>query len=75
MKHLCAYFLLRLGGHESPNEDDIRRLLATVGISADENQLARLYAALDRNPHAVEHALPHALAGFRHSFYRVQVRN
>ncbi|KAL4746305.1 hypothetical protein BDW72DRAFT_197796 [Aspergillus terricola var. indicus] len=42
MKHLAAYLLLTLGGNIEPSADDIREVLASVGIEADEVRLAQL---------------------------------
>ncbi|KAL4757859.1 60S acidic ribosomal protein P2 [Aspergillus foveolatus] len=42
MKHLAAYLLLTLGGISEPGADDIREVLASVGIEADEVRLAQL---------------------------------
>lgn len=42
MKHLAAYLLLTLGENIEPGADDIREVLASVGIEADEVRLAQL---------------------------------
>ncbi|KAL4735689.1 hypothetical protein BDV11DRAFT_195501 [Aspergillus similis] len=42
MKHLAAYLLITLGGNIDPSADDIREVLASVGIDADEDRLAQL---------------------------------
>ncbi|KAL4999995.1 60s acidic ribosomal protein-domain-containing protein [Aspergillus recurvatus] len=42
MKHLAAYLLLTLGGNTEPGADDIKEVLASVGIEADEDRLAQL---------------------------------
>ncbi|KAL3434508.1 hypothetical protein BDV09DRAFT_195715 [Aspergillus tetrazonus] len=42
MKHLAAYLLLTLGGKIEPGADDIREVLASVGIEADEVRVAQL---------------------------------
>lgn len=46
MKHLGAYLLLRLGGNESPSAKDIKGVLSSVGIDADDGRLNKLLAEL-----------------------------
>lgn len=47
MKHIAAYLLLQTGGNASPSAADIKTLLETVGIEADEAQLDKLISELD----------------------------
>ncbi|KAL2122416.1 hypothetical protein VTJ04DRAFT_2871 [Mycothermus thermophilus] len=47
MKHLAAYLLLGLGGNASPSADDIKAVLSSVGIEADEERLEKLLSELD----------------------------
>lgn len=42
MKHLAAYLLLGLGGNTSPSADDVKGVLSSVGIDADEERLDKL---------------------------------
>lgn len=42
MNHLGAYLLLRLGGNESPSAKDIKDVLSSVGIDADDGRLTKL---------------------------------
>lgn len=46
MKHLAAYLLLGLGGNTSPSADDVKGVLGSVGIDADEERLEKLIAEL-----------------------------
>lgn len=46
MKHLGAYLLLRLGGNDSPSAKDIKDVLSSVGIDADDGRLSKLLAEL-----------------------------
>ena len=46
MKHLAAYLLLGLGGNTSPSAEDVKGVLASVGIDADEERLDKLIAEL-----------------------------
>jgi len=46
MKHLAAYLLLGLGGNTDPSEDDIKGVLSSVGIDADEDRLSKLISEL-----------------------------
>ena len=47
MKHLAAYLLLGLAGNESPSADDIKGVLSSVGIDADEDRLSKLLEELE----------------------------
>jgi large subunit ribosomal protein LP2 len=54
MKHLAAYLLLGLGGNTSPSESDIKGVLESVGIDADEERLSKLLEELkDKDINAV----------------------
>ena len=46
MKHLAAYLLLRLGGNDSPSSGDVKTVLGSVGIDADDDRLDKLIAEL-----------------------------
>ncbi|KAF7551645.1 hypothetical protein G7Z17_g4855 [Cylindrodendrum hubeiense] len=46
MKHLAAYLLLSLGGNTSPSAADIKAVLASVGIEADDSRLETLISEL-----------------------------
>ncbi|KAL9135971.1 MAG: hypothetical protein Q9175_002814 [Cornicularia normoerica] len=46
MKHLAAYLLLGLGGNTSPSADDVKGVLESVGIDADEERLDKLIVEL-----------------------------
>jgi large subunit ribosomal protein LP2 len=46
MKHLAAYLLLSLGGG-SPSQSDVKKLLGSVGIEADEERLSKLFSELE----------------------------
>ncbi|KAL1990314.1 hypothetical protein VTN49DRAFT_6153 [Thermomyces lanuginosus] len=47
MKHLAAYLLLGLAGNTSPSADDIKGVLGSVGIDADEERLEKLLSELE----------------------------
>ncbi|WEW58487.1 60S acidic ribosomal protein P2 [Emydomyces testavorans] len=47
MKHLAAYLLLGLGGNTSPSASDIKDVLSSVGIDADEERLEKLISELE----------------------------
>jgi len=47
MRHLAAYLLLQIGGNASPSAEDIKKLLGTVGIEADDERLEKLIAELE----------------------------
>ncbi|KAL1896770.1 60S acidic ribosomal protein P2 [Sporothrix stenoceras] len=46
MKHLAAYLLLTLGGNASPSAKDIKNVLESVGIEADDERLNTLLSEL-----------------------------
>lgn len=46
MKHLAAYLLLGLAGNTSPSAKDIKEVLQSVGIDADEDRLDKLISEL-----------------------------
>ena len=47
MKHLAAYLLLQIGGNASPSASDIKSLLDTVGIEAEQERLDKLISELE----------------------------
>jgi large subunit ribosomal protein LP2 len=47
MKHLAAYLLLALGGNESPSAGDIKSVLSSVGIEAEDERLNTLISELE----------------------------
>ncbi|KAL2036866.1 hypothetical protein N7G274_010409 [Stereocaulon virgatum] len=46
MKHLAAYLLLGLGGNTSPSAKDVKEVLSSVGIDADDERLNKLISEL-----------------------------
>ncbi|KAG4306395.1 hypothetical protein PORY_000383 [Pneumocystis oryctolagi] len=47
MKHLAAYLLLELGGCANPKAHDIKKVLGSVGLEADDERLASLLSKLE----------------------------
>ncbi|RCI05351.1 60S acidic ribosomal protein P2 [Rhizopus stolonifer] len=47
MKHLAAYLLLNAGGNAAPSNEDIKKLLASVGAEVDASRLDALLKALE----------------------------
>jgi large subunit ribosomal protein LP2 len=47
MKHLAAYLLLGLAGNNSPSASDIKEVLSSVGVEADDERLEQLLKELD----------------------------
>ncbi|KAH9825689.1 60S acidic ribosomal protein p2 [Teratosphaeria destructans] len=47
MKHLAAYLLLGLAGNTSPSAENIKEVLSSVGIEADEERLTQLLKELE----------------------------
>ena len=46
MRYVAAYLLANLGGNNSPSADDIKKILESVGISADDDKLAKVISEL-----------------------------
>lgn len=46
MRYVAAYLLATLGGNEQPSVADIKKILASVGIEADESRAKELVANL-----------------------------
>ena len=62
MRHIAAYLLLQIGGNASPSSDDIKKVLAAVGIEADDERLEKLISELKgKDVNAVSHSDPPAL--------------
>ena len=47
MKYMAAYLLLGLAGNTSPSAEDIKTVLSSVGIDADEERLSSLLKELE----------------------------
>ncbi|CZS88927.1 related to ribosomal protein P2 [Rhynchosporium agropyri] len=46
MKHLAAYLLLTIGGNTSPSASDVKAVLESVGVEADDERLSTLISEL-----------------------------
>ena len=46
MRHIAAYLLLLIGGNASPTAGDVKKVLAVVGIEADDERLDKLISEL-----------------------------
>ena len=46
MRYVAAYLLAVLGGNENPGAADIKKILASVGIDADEEKLTKVISEL-----------------------------
>ncbi|KAI5283274.1 60S acidic ribosomal protein P2 [Ascosphaera acerosa] len=44
MKHLAAYLLLKQAGNAEPSAEDIKTVLSSVGIDADQERVDKLLA-------------------------------
>ncbi|EYE95674.1 ribosomal protein P2 [Aspergillus ruber CBS 135680] len=47
MKHLAAYLLIALAGNATPSADDVKGVLSSVGVDADEERLQKLISELE----------------------------
>lgn len=45
MRYVAAYLLAALGGNTSPSAKDIKDILGSVGIEADDERLNKVIAA------------------------------
>jgi large subunit ribosomal protein LP2 len=46
MKHIAAYLLLQTGGNASPSAADVKKVLESVGVEADDARLESLLSEL-----------------------------
>jgi len=46
MRYVAAYLLAVLGGNESPSEADIKKILSSVGIDADQESMKKVVSQL-----------------------------
>ena len=46
MRYIAAYLLLLTGGNSSPSAADIKKLLGTVGIEAEDDRLDKLLSEI-----------------------------
>ncbi|KAA1108746.1 60S acidic ribosomal protein P2 [Puccinia graminis f. sp. tritici] len=46
MKYLAAYLLLNQGGNASPTADDVKAVLSSVGVDAEDERLQKLISEL-----------------------------
>ncbi|KAH8093812.1 ribosomal protein 60S [Cristinia sonorae] len=46
MRYIAAYLLLQIGGNASPSAADIKKVLGSVGIDADDERLDKLLSEL-----------------------------
>ena len=47
MRYVAAYLLAVLGGNESPSANDIKKILSSVGIDAEEDKLKKVISELN----------------------------
>merc|ERR1712198_502543 len=47
MRYVAAYLLAALGGNTSPSADDIKKILTSVGIDADDAALNKVISELE----------------------------
>ncbi|XP_029935944.1 60S acidic ribosomal protein P2-like isoform X2 [Myripristis murdjan] len=47
MRYVAAYLLAALGGNESPQSKDIKKILESVGIEADDERLEKVISELN----------------------------
>ncbi|KAG8038472.1 hypothetical protein G9C98_006168 [Cotesia typhae] len=47
MRYVAAYLLAVIGGKASPTQNDIEKILSSVGIEADAEKLKKVIASLE----------------------------
>jgi len=47
MRYVAAYLLAVLGGNENPSASDIKKILSSVGIDAEEDKLKKVISELN----------------------------
>ncbi|XP_007465990.1 PREDICTED: 60S acidic ribosomal protein P2 [Lipotes vexillifer] len=47
MRYVASYLLAALGGNSSPNAKDIKKILDSVGIEADDDRLNKVISELN----------------------------
>ena len=47
MRYVAAYMLAVLGGNESPSADDIKKILGSVGIDAEDANISKVIKELN----------------------------
>jgi len=59
MRYVAAYLLAALGGKESPSTGDIKKILESVGIEADDTRLGKvnLFITLSINTETGSHVV------------------
>lgn len=51
MRYVASYLLAALGGNASPSAKDIKKILDSVGIEADDDRLNKVAARRPGTPH------------------------
>merc|ERR1711937_1061142 len=46
MRYVAAYLLAQLGGNSAPSGDDVKAILSSVGVDADEERLNKVLSEL-----------------------------
>ncbi|CAI9180813.1 unnamed protein product [Rangifer tarandus platyrhynchus] len=62
MRYVAAYLLAALGGNSSPSAKDIKKILDSVGIEADDNRLNKVISEL--NGKNIEDVIARVLASW-----------
>eukprot|EP00941_MAST-03F_sp_MAST-3F-sp1_P001313 g1313.t1 len=47
MKYVSAFLMCVLGGNDSPSTDDVKKVLSSVGIEADEELLTKFMSTME----------------------------
>ncbi len=47
MRYVAAYLLALLGGNKSPKADDLKKILSSVGIDANDENISKVISELN----------------------------
>mmetsp|Transcript_43892 Transcript_43892/g.72495 ORF Transcript_43892/g.72495 Transcript_43892/m.72495 type:complete len:128 (+) Transcript_43892:190-573(+) len=61
MKEIVALMLARLGGNDSPSADDVKAILDSVGIKADDGKLDSLFTDISGLKVSIDEAVKNGM--------------
>lgn len=70
MRYVAAYMLAVLGGKASPNQNDIEKILSSVGIETDAEKLKKVISEL--NGKSIDELIAKGISTYSLKYYFVQ---
>ena len=67
MRYVAAYLLAVLGGNESPSAADVKKILSSVGIDAEDDKLKKVISEL--NGKNIQELIAEGLTHYTGSLY------